>query len=64
MERTVKYLCYNPENDTMDLWLGVPSSETHSEPITKNLVSKRNRRGDAIGFEIISLSKLNSEDMR
>lgn len=64
MEREiVRSLYYNPDTDTLDIWLGDPSSETHSEPVTENLVSKRNDRGETIGFEIISLSKLNAEDM-
>jgi uncharacterized protein YuzE len=60
----VRSLYYNPDTDTLDIWLGDPSSETSSEPVTDNLVSKRNRRGETIGFEIIILSKLNNEDMR
>jgi uncharacterized protein YuzE len=61
---TVRSLYYNPDTDTLDIWLGDPSGETHSEPVTENLVSKRNRRGAIIGFEIITLGKLSSEDMR
>lgn len=65
MEREiVRSLYYNPGTDTLDIWLGDPSSETYAEPITENLISKRNRRGETIGFEIITLGKLNSEDMR
>jgi uncharacterized protein YuzE len=60
----VRSLYYNPGTDTLDIWLGDPSSETDAEPLTENLVSKRNRRGAIIGFEIITLGKLNSEDMR
>jgi uncharacterized protein YuzE len=60
----VRSLYYNQGTDTLDIWLGDPSSETDAETITENLVSKRNRRGAIIGFEIITLSKLNSEDMR
>ncbi len=61
---TVRSLYYNPGTDTLDIWLADPSSETEAEPITENLVGKRNRRGEIIGFEIISLGKLNSQDMR
>lgn len=57
-------LYYSPGTDTLDVWLGDPSSETDAEPMTENLVSKRNSRGEIIGFEIIALSKLNNEDMR
>ncbi len=60
----VRSLYYNPGTDTLDIWLGDSSSETEAEPITENLVGKRNRRGEIIGFEIIALGKLNSEDMR
>lgn len=55
---------YNPDTDILDIWLGETSSETNSEPFTENLVGKRNRRGQIIGFEIITLSKLTDEDMR
>ncbi len=65
MERQIaRSLYYNPTTDTLDIWLGDSSDETHSEPITENLVSKRNSRGEIIGFEIISLGKLNNEDMK
>ena len=65
MEREiVRSLYYNPDTDTLDIWFSNPSSETYSEPITENLVSKRNNRGETIGFEIITLGKLNTEDMR
>jgi uncharacterized protein YuzE len=60
----VKSLYYNPGTDTLDIWLDDPSGETGAEAITENLVSKRNRLGEIIGFEIIALGKLNSEDMR
>jgi len=61
---TVRSLYYNAGTDTLDIWLGDPLTETEAEPTTENLVSKRNRRGEIIGFEIITLGKLNSEDMR
>lgn len=65
MEREiVRSLYYNPDTDTLDIWLGDPSSESYAEPLTENLVSKRNRQRGNIGFEIITLSKLNSEDIR
>jgi uncharacterized protein YuzE len=60
----VRSLYYNPDTDTLDIWLGDASSEATSEPITENLVSKYNRSGETIGFEVISLSKLNNEDMK
>ena len=61
---TIRSLYYNPGTDTLDIWLGNPSSEYDAEPITENLVSKRDRSGAIIGFEIITLGKLNTEDMR
>ena len=33
----VRSLYYNPDTDTLDIWLGDPSSETDAEPITENL---------------------------
>jgi uncharacterized protein YuzE len=65
MEREIaRSLYYNPDTDTLDIWLGDPSAESYSEPVTENLVSKRNHRGETIGFEIITLSKLSNEDMK
>jgi len=61
---TVRSLYYNPGTDTLDIWLADPSSEAEAEPLTENLVSKRNRSGMIIGFEIITLGKLNGKDMR
>jgi hypothetical protein len=63
-KQMMRSLYYNPDTDTVDIWLANQSTESYAEPLTENLVSKHNSRGDAIGFEIISLSKLNAEDMR
>ena len=60
----VRSLYYNPDTDTVDIWIGNPSTESYSEPLTENLVSKHNTRGDTIGLEIITLNKLNAEDMK
>lgn len=60
----VRSLYYNPDTDTLDIWLDNPLGETHAEPITENLIGKRNNRDETVGFEIITLSKLNAEDMR
>jgi hypothetical protein len=60
----VRSLYYNPDTDTVDIWIGDPSTESYSEPLTENLVSKHNTRGDTIGLEIITLNKLNAEDMK
>ncbi|MBI4257627.1 MAG: hypothetical protein HY619_01605 [Thaumarchaeota archaeon] len=65
MEREIaRALYYNPDTDTLDIWLGDPSTEDHAEPVTENLVAKRNKHGDTIGFEIITLSRLTNEDIR
>lgn len=65
MEREIaRSLYYNPDTDTLDIWLSDPSTESYSEPVTENLVSKSNRRGETIGFEIITLSKLSNKDMK
>jgi len=63
-EELARSLYYNPDTDTLDIWLGDPSSEVHSESITDNLVGKHNARDDIIGYEVIALSKLNNEDMK
>ncbi|MDG6939012.1 MAG: hypothetical protein JRN39_01225 [Nitrososphaerota archaeon] len=52
MEREIaRALYYNPDADTLDIWLGDPSSEAYAEPLTENLVSKRNRRGEVVGLD-------------
>ncbi len=61
---TVRSLYYNPDNDTLDVWLASPSQEAYSEPLTENLVRKHDSSGETIGFEILSLSRLDKEDMR
>ena len=61
---SVSSLHYNPGTDTLDIWLGGASDEAEAEPVTENLVCKRNRRGEVVGFEIIALRKLKGEDMR
>ncbi len=60
----MRLLYYNPDTDTVDVWLDNPSTESYAEPLTENLVGKRNTRGETIGFEIITLKKFNAEDMR
>lgn len=60
----VRSIYYNPDTDTLDIWLGNVSEEAYVEPITENVVRKHNRHGDIVGFEIVSVSKLNSEDMK
>jgi hypothetical protein len=63
-KQMMRSLYYNPDTDTVDIWLGNPSTESYAEPLTENLVSKRNIQGEAIGFEIITLNKFNSEDLK
>ncbi|MHB2036530.1 MAG: DUF2283 domain-containing protein [Nitrososphaerales archaeon] len=63
-EELARSIYYNPDTDTLDIWLGDPSSEVHAEAVTDNLVGKYNQQGDVIGFEVIQLSKLNNEDMK
>lgn len=60
----VRSIYYEPDADTLGIRLGNVSGETHAEPITENVVRKHNRHGDVVGFEIVSVSKLNSEDMK
>jgi uncharacterized protein YuzE len=60
---TTRSLHYDPDVDTLDIWIGDPSSETHAEPATDNLVIKYNSREEVIGFEIIELSRLDNEDI-
>ena len=55
---------YDLDADTLDIWLGNASGEAYAEPITENVVRKHNRRGDVVGFEIVSVSKLNGKDMK
>jgi uncharacterized protein YuzE len=61
---TSRSLYYNPDADTLDIWTGDPSSETHGEPLTENVISKLDAKGNILGFEIIQLSKLDAEDMK
>jgi uncharacterized protein YuzE len=61
---TTRSLYYNPDTDTLDIWIGDPSKESLGEPMTDNLVSKLDTNGNIIGFEVIELSKLNNQDMK
>lgn len=64
MEELAKIkLYYLPELDTLDLWLEDPSSEASSEPLSENLIIKLNSKGEVVGLEIISLSKLEKQDL-
>jgi uncharacterized protein YuzE len=61
---STRSLYYNPDTDTLDIWIGDPSRESSGEPLTENLVSKLDSNGTILGFEIIQLSKLNEEDLK
>jgi len=62
LERLIR-LYYLPELDTLDLWLDDPDSEALSEPLNDNVVIKLNNKNDTIGVEVVSLSRLNEEDI-
>jgi uncharacterized protein YuzE len=62
LERLIR-LYYLPELDTLDLWLDDPDSEALSEPLNDNVIVKLNNKNDTIGIEVISLSRLNEEDI-
>ena len=62
MERLIR-LYYLPELDTLDLWLDDPDSEALSEPLNDNVVIKLNNKNDTIGVEVVSLSRLNEDDI-
>ena len=63
MERLIR-LYYLPELDTLDFWLDDPDSEALSEPLNDNVIVKLNNKNDTIGIEVISLSRLNEEDIK
>ncbi len=60
----VRSLYYNPDADTLDVWMDDPTSEASSSPVTENVVAKLDQAGRTIGFEIISLRRLSRKDMR
>jgi len=62
LERLIR-LYYLPELDTLDLWLDDPDSEALSEPLNDNVVIKLNNKNDTIGVEVVSLSRLNEDDI-
>ena len=51
-------LYYNPDTDTLDIWIDDPSKEASGEPMTENLVSKLDSNDNIIGFEIIETFKV------
>lgn len=57
-------LYYQPELDTLDLWLDEPSQESYAQPLGDNITIKIAKNGAIIGAEIISLSKLTEEDLK
>ena len=56
-------LYYLPELDTLDLWLDNPNKEEIAEPLTDNIILKLDNKGNTIGLEILSLQKLNHNDL-
>jgi len=49
--------------DTLDLWLDDPKKEAVGEPIGDNLVLKLDVNSNVVGVEVLSLSKLDEEDL-
>lgn len=60
MEEKVKILriYYFRETDSMDIWLYEPTNEYISEEINDHILLKKDKDGNAIGIEILSLSTL------
>ena len=60
MEEDVRILriYYFKETDSMDIWLNEPTKEYTCEELDDHILLKRNKGGDVIGIEILSLSKL------
>lgn len=56
-------LCYLPEVDTLDLWLDDPESEVVGEPLSDNVVVKLGKENCVVGVGVISLSRLNEDDV-
>jgi len=49
---------YFKETDSMDIWFDEPTKEYISEEINDHILIKKDKDGNAIGVEVISLSKL------
>lgn len=62
MERLIR-LYYLPEVDTLDPWLDDPEGEVVSEPLSDNVVVKLDKENCVVGVEVISLSRLNEDDV-
>ena len=60
MEENVKTLriYYFKETDSMDIWFDEPGKEHICEEVNDSILLKRNKEGDVIGIEIISLTTL------
>lgn len=49
---------YFKETDSMDIWFDQPTKECISEEVNDHILLKKNKEGNVIGVEIISLSTL------
>lgn len=60
MEENVKTLriYYFKETDSMDIWFDEPTKEYICEEVNDFILLKKDKEGDVIGIEIISLSTL------
>jgi len=60
MEENLKTLriYYFKETDSMDIWFDQPTKEYISEEVNDHILLKKNKEGNVIGVEIISLSTL------
>jgi len=60
MEENVKTLriYYFKETDSMDIWLDEPTKEHMCEEVNDYILLKKDKEGNVIGIEIISLSTL------
>lgn len=60
MEENVKTLriYYFKETDSMDIWLDEPAKECMCEEVNDYILIKKDKEGNVIGIEIISLSTL------
>jgi uncharacterized protein YuzE len=55
MDKVVVY--YHRESDTLDIWFGDPMSEYSCEEAGEGVILKKDKMGQVIGFEKLSLHK-------
>jgi uncharacterized protein YuzE len=46
---------YSKETDSLDIWFDDPKKEVMSEEIEDGVLAKKDKKGNVIGFEIISI---------